>query len=316
MKRQVVHVEGIHERASATPERKGRGPTIAPATTRIAPRPIEGREDDGASLRGRQLRFARAMTTPESLPGPLDEGDAARWLTAGPRMSALERLEIYRRAYHARLVECLADDYPVTQHALGETAFDGLCRGYISAHPSTGPSLNYFGRRMGDFVRGTVADPFPLRGFVADLTALEWAIVEVIHAASEPPLTPEGLREVPADGWGGVRLAATPALALLRFDYPVNEYFQAVRDDESPEIPAASPSATVVYRSGPTVWRMDLTEPMFDVLSALVAGDTLAEALGRAEAGLAGVDESEVAARVTTWFREWVAHGLFVRARW
>jgi Putative DNA-binding domain len=312
VKRQAVEVETIHERASATPEGKRLVPAVAP---RSAPSPA--RTDDGdTSLRGRQRRFAAAVMTPESLPAPFGDGDAARWLTAGPRLSAVERLDIYRHAYHARLVECLADDYPVTQHALGEAAFDELCRGYVALFPSTGPSLNFFGRRMSEFVRDGATQPIQDRGFVADLTALEWAIVEVIHAASEPPLTAEGLRDVPAEAWGDVRLQANTALRLLRFAHPVNEYLQAFREDRSPAIPAPAASATVVYRSGPTVWRMDLTEPMVVVLSSLVAGDPLGSALSRAEASLAGVPEAEVVARVTTWFREWVGHGLFVGARW
>jgi hypothetical protein len=106
---------------------------------------------------------------------------------------------------------------------------------------------------------------------------------------------------------------ANTALRLQRFEYPVNAFFQQVRDGASPALPSLSPSATVVYRSGPTVWRMDLTEPMFQVLQGLLAGEALAAALGRAEAGLAGVDPVEIGQRVTHWFREWVASGLFVR---
>jgi hypothetical protein len=316
MKRQTAEVEPLHERASATPERKGYGASRTRAGL-LESNAIEGSVEGNASLRGRQLRFAHALMTPELQPSPLDPEGAARWFTAGPRLTAHDRLEIYRRAYHARLVECLADDYPAVQHVLGENLFEELCREYIVSFPSTGPNLNYFGRRMSEFVRERMSEPFPLRGFVADLAILEWAIVEVIHAASKPPLTPEGLSDVPPDAWGDLRLEATPAFRLLRFAHPVNEYFQAFRDrgdGESPRIPAAAPSATVVYRSGSTMWRMDLTEPMAQVLSALVAGEPLGEALGHAEAGLSHLDESQIASRVTTWFREWVGHGLFVSA--
>jgi hypothetical protein len=237
-------------------------------------------------------------------------------LTPGPRLTALERFEIYRRGYHARLIECLSDDYPATRHALGEAPFDDLCCAYIARFPSTGPNLNPFGRHMADFIREEIPEPFPTRAFAADIASLEWAIIEVIHAASEPPLSLEGLLGVPADGWVAVRLEATPALRLLRFGHPVNEYFRAFRHDESPAIPAPAPSAVVVYRSGPTVWRMDLNEPMTAVLSALVAGEPLGEALARVEPLLSDLDADETATRVTTWFRQWVGHGVFARARW
>jgi hypothetical protein len=50
---------------------------------------------------------------------------------------------------------------------------------------------------------------------------------------------------------------------------------------------------------------------MFDVLSALVAGEPLGAALGRAESALAGMGPAEASQRVTHWFREWVSGGLF-----
>jgi hypothetical protein len=116
---------------------------------------------------------------------------------------------------------------------------------------------------------------------------------------------------LPLEAWAQARLVTNRALRLLRFEHPVNAYFQAYRDGSDPTIPGAQPSATVVYRSGPTVWRMDLTVAMFEVLSALVAGETLGESLGRAEHALEGVDPSGAAERVTHWFREWVSSGLF-----
>jgi hypothetical protein len=155
------------------------------------------------------------------------------------------------------------------------------------------------------------ASPVP-RGFVADLAALEWAIVEVIHAPSFPAVTLDDLRKIPADAWARARLVPNSAFRLLRFQYPVNAYFQAFRGGDDPRIPAAEASATVAYRSGPTVWRWDLSPAMFDVLSALAAGETLGASLTRAEPHMASLSEAEATQQVMAWFREWVASGLFV----
>ena len=315
MRREAVDIETVHERASATPDRRAPRPIAPAGAAPPADATAHDSREDG-SLRGRQLRFARGLMTAESLPAGLDDGAAAQWLTPGPRLTALERFEIYRRGYHARLIECLADDYPAMQHALGEALFENLGRAYVARFPSTGPNLNYYGRHMSGFVREGMPEPFAERAFVADLASLEWAIVEVIHAPGEPALTVEGLQGVPPDRWDAAQLEATPALRLLRFSHPVNEYFRAFRSDESPAIPGPEATAAVVYRSGPTIWRMDLTEPMTRVLSALVAGEALGEALGRAEAAMSELDAGEVSSRVTAWFREWVVHGLFVRVRW
>jgi hypothetical protein len=305
--RYAIDVSHARDRASATPEaRHGRVSAAAeanPAKTPGAP--------TRAGLRDEQLWFARAVMSPTSDETAGLQGEAADRLTPGPRMSAFDRLDVYRSGYAARLVECLVDDYTVLSQALGEDRFEALARGYIAAHPSEGPNLNFFGRHMAAFCRDKAPEPFAERGFAVELATLEWAIVEVIHAPASEPLTADGLQHVPMEAWAGARLLANTASKLLRFDYPANAYFQAVRTGGAPPVPAPAPSATVVYRSGPSVWRMDLTVPMFEVLRALFAKETLETALERGHAALGDLDEATAAQRVLGWFREWVASGLF-----
>ncbi|MGA7123005.1 MAG: DNA-binding domain-containing protein [Polyangiaceae bacterium] len=321
MNRHIVDVDLVRERASATPDELGakfRQETRDESSRSDAPdeasyQGVAAADSHLEGLRDEQTWFARAVMHPEEAPAAVSSGEANRVLTAGPRLGAMDRLEVYRRSYHSRLVECLADDYSVLQTALGESDFERLCRAYIARHPSGGPSLNFFGRKFESFCRDEAPEPFPLRDFVADLAALEWAIVEVIHAPSSEPLTLEGLRDVPIEAWASARLVPNSAFRLLSFANPVNGYFQAVRDGTAPPVPSPRPSATVVYRSGPTVWRMDLTVPMFEVLSGLVAGETLSAALSRAAASFGAIDEQEASQRVLTWFRDWVGSGLFGR---
>jgi len=258
-------------------------------------------------LRDDQLWFARAVMDGAGI------DEAPRRLTAGPKQSATDRLDIYRRGYEARLVECLADDYPVLKRALGAEAFESLCRRYIERHPSRSPNLNRFGAQMAAFCRDELEGPTSKRALATDLASLEWAIVEVIHAPRSEPLTLEAFSRVPSDGWGDARLELNTAFRLLKFEYPVNAYFQAVLDGADPVAPGPARSATLVYRSGTTIWRSDLTAPAFDVLSGLVAGETLAASLSRAEGELAKLDPAEASGQVARWFRDWVADGLFVR---
>jgi hypothetical protein len=260
-------------------------------------------------LREAQVWFANAVTAPESQPATVGPRAAAQELTAGPRLTPLERLEIYRTAYHARLIECLADDYPALRVALGDRSFDALCRGYIARHPSGGPSLNWFGSRMSAFCRSETA--LECRAFAADLASLEWAIVEVIHAPAGPRLTVAKLSEMPAEAWAEARLEVTPAFRLIRAEFPVNAFFQAFRDGSCTAIPSPAASATAVYRSGPTVWRMDLTPPMATLLEHLVAGTRLGEALEHAATGFDGTPEEIVGQKLMSWFQSWVSGGLF-----
>ncbi len=295
----------LRERASATPVRVER-----PVRARSETPPARDPGARLASLAHQQEWFVSAVMTPESEPA-FGAALAASMLTPGPRLDPLGRLEIYRSAYHARLIECLLDDYPAVAATLGEAAFDELCRKYIELYPSTGSNLNSFGARVARLCRASAAERTELGAFVADLAALEWAIVEVIHAASADPLTMAALTDVPAERWAEARLVATPAFRLLRFEYPVNAYFQAFREGLGPAVPPPEPSAVAVYRNGPTIWRMNLGEAGFELLYALTRGRSLGESLAEASAAFSGIDESVAAQRVTGWFRDWVASGLF-----
>jgi hypothetical protein len=324
--------EMIHERASATPDRTAALPDSVLGAGPASAAPL------AASLRELQEWFQTAITHPDGqeagiVASPLlrDPADLTRLLTHGPQLHAYQRLGVYQAGYRTRLVECLADDYPVLQTALGHAAFEQLCRAYITAFPSTSRSLNYYGRHMAEFCRGAGVEVLaraprtgaccgeeaatgeaPPAVFCADLAALEWALVEVLHAPEAPTLSHEQLSRVPPERWGEAILPPSQAARLLSFDYPVNRYFQAVREDENPAIPGPTPSATAVYRKGFTIWRMDLTPLTRGLLAALFSGVPLGEALGAIDPG--EIDEAamaELEQSVMRWFGEWVSGGLF-----
>src|SRR6186713_268000 len=117
MREATADALGLHERASATPEH------AAPSRQAVlgsAPAWAEG----ALGLRAQQEWFAAIVSTPREEPAPVDERSASRLITPSATLSSLERIDIYRRGYHARLIECLLDDYPVLEHALGEEVFE------------------------------------------------------------------------------------------------------------------------------------------------------------------------------------------------
>lgn len=292
---------GTHERASATPVHTDHhAPSRHGVTPNWVPREL--------NLAAQQAWFEAIVTTPESEPAPADEAGLLRLVTPSKELTALERLDVYRRGYYARLVECLVDDYPVLQHALGEEAFEELSHAYIAEHPSKSPSLNYFGRHMADFCR---TQPLPSPGFAADLAAIEWAIVLSIHAPTAPTLTSEELATVPGERWPSVCLKANPSLCILHQEYPANAYLQAFRNDADPSVPEAKRTSVAVYRTQMRVWRLELTPPMVTLFEALKSGATLAESLNRVAPELEGTPEAEAVQMVMHWFRTGVSSGLF-----
>jgi hypothetical protein len=252
------------------------------------------------------------ITTPEHEPAPVDAVSAGHLVAPSPKLGSLERLEIYRRSYQARLVECLADDYPVLQRTLGEETFESLCRAYIAKHPSTEPSLNRFGRHLADFCRD---HPLPDPHFAADLASLEWAVVLAIHAPTAPPLTSQELARISPESWPEARLVPNPSLGIYAFGYPVNAYFTARSRGDATAPPTARKSSVAVYRTEQSVWRLELTPPMVTLVEALSRGDTLGASLSLVAAELQGLPEAEAARSVTTWFSQAVSSGLFSGVR-
>src|SRR5690606_2409343 len=104
----------------------------------------------------------------------------------------------YHHAYHARLVECLADDFPCVQAVCGEEVFATLARGYIAAHPSRHPNLNGYGAGFPLWLR-RLRRPLVHRALLADLAALEWALVDVLHAQAAPVLDATALAAIPVE---------------------------------------------------------------------------------------------------------------------
>lgn len=299
------HDSPLVERASATPAF-----ALAPrhAATRSAPVPHPDRPLP-ETLGEVQTWMLGAITGPEEA-----AERAAAVLTAGPRLPARDRLEIYRYGYAERLVECLADDYPVLAATLGDGKFRALATAYIERYPSSSPNLNAFGRHMEELCRS--ASPAWLdepRVFFAELAALEWALVVAIHAAPAPALDLAALQALPPEAWATARLVPSGTVTVLDFSYPVNRYFQEYRNKgRQPSLPSPSPSATAVYRKEELLWRMDLTPAMKRVLVALLGGRTIAESLGQMSVNESDPEAVAEAERsVMIWFRDWALGGFF-----
>jgi hypothetical protein len=302
------------ERASASP-RLG-----APAMARRRARPAQDLPPVAGPLRALQEWFQAVITDPRSAADGVRSAapqlalapaaEIERVLVSSPRLAAIDRIGIYHYAYHARLVDCLADDFPSVVHALGRAGFAALARAIIARYPSDHPNLNRYGQRL---VRHCLdaRTRLPRRAFIAELAALEWAMVEVLHAQAAPTLSLSALQGIPLARWGAVRFKASETVRLLHSDFPVNRYLQAQRDGSAPALPGRRASATAIYRKGFTVWRMDLTMPMAGILASLFRG----EPLGRALASLARAgdpaEQGRLAALVMTWFRDWVQSGFF-----
>jgi hypothetical protein len=133
------------------------------------------------NLESLQRSFWAAMREP-----PVEAVPLASCFLGDARLTALERVFIYRRAYWARQVGVLEDEFKRLARRVGREPFRELATSYVHQHPSTEPRIEEVGRDLPAFLG---AHPAPDVRRLADLATFEWAEVESLLAADPPTVT-------------------------------------------------------------------------------------------------------------------------------
>jgi hypothetical protein len=65
----------------------------------------------------------------------LAPGEIEQIVSRSLALDEVERLEIYARAYYARLVECMEAEFPILARAVGEELLRDFAVGYLECYP-------------------------------------------------------------------------------------------------------------------------------------------------------------------------------------
>lgn len=234
------------------------------------------------------------------------------------QLSAESRLEIYNRAYFARLVDCLESEFPAVRFAAGPEAFGGLVLGYLQAWPSRSDTLASLGAHFADYLLTTRPprdenESLPdFADLLIDLARLERTYSEVFDGPGPeriPGLEHVALAELSAEEFAASNIRFHDSVRLLTLQFPCHEFASAVRQERDPIAPAPSPTHLVIFRRDFVVRRLAVTPRQFELLCRLHAGATVGEAL--AQAARDAEDLPELAAEVRVWFAEWTKAQLF-----
>ena len=236
-------------------------------------------------------------------------------------LSSADRLEIYVNAYHARLLECLDEEFVVTRWTLGDELFGAVAFGYLQSYPSRSYTLNQLGARFPRYLAETRlhAAGAPTEAgltwpeFVIELATLERSLYEVYDGPGTEqagPVDANRLADLPADAWGNLRLIAAPCLRLHRFAHDVSAYWGAQKDGEEPVVGGPQPSWLAINRREFVVERHELSPVQFALLEALAEGRTLSQAI-EAAAALPEAKLEHIEAQLGPWFAGWMAAGFF-----
>ena len=230
---------------------------------------------------------------------PSDEGHSPEFMATAERLmkatdtlSSAERLELYHRQYWFRVLDSVAEDFPVLQKMAGDEKFWELMEAYLQACPSGSYTLRHLGRSMASFVAGWDGLDETRRRWFSALAEIEYAAMEVYEAAEREPLPPERIATEVLELQPHVRLMAFPVAADLCSGW---EGFAP--EDESPVWLA-------VWR-GPDgrARRVRLDAVEFVLLERLKEGRSLEELFADP------VEREPSPEEVQRWFSEWQSRG-------
>lgn len=281
-------------------------------------------------LRTLQAWMQSVITHPDGVQQGVDSADAralvdvaaegaAEVVDPSATLTSLERLEIYAGAYFQRLIECLRAEYSALLRLLGEEAFDALAFGYLQRYPSRSYTLCELGDRFATYLgelRQQAAeeddpDGWPL--LLVELARYEQAVREVFDGPGmeqQPALSAAALAALDPEAWPAARLVPASCLRVERYGYAVHEYFAATKLAAEPDPPAARECFVALTRRDFVVYHDEITFAQHELLSALIAGLCVGEAIERAAAAF-DADAQTLSVALHAWFRDWTARGYF-----
>ncbi len=252
----------------------------------------------------------------------LDSTTIESFILPSKNCSSIERLSVYGNAYFARLIECLAGEFPTLEHALGEELFGDFALTYLQDYPSTSYTLGNLANHFVNFLvksrppRDAEEEPqWP--DFLIDLSRIESIYSVIFDGPGEENfelISAVDLQQIPTEKWGGIRFNFADSYRLELFDFPVHEYVTAVRKEESPEVPSPQKTWLAISRRDFIVRRQSLSQLQFNLLKALVEGATLSESIEQSLQAVAHGETAEfdeIATNLQSWFANWTAAGWF-----
>jgi len=247
-----------------------------------------------------QSRMQEAILLGAAIDSKPDE-----WIRAKEQFAPTAQLEVYINAYRYRLYDVTAEDYPVLEYYLGNEKFHQFMKDFVNAARSEHFNISRYSGLVPTFLaQHEAADAFAL-----EIATLENAVSQLTDPEETLPLEPMHLEGMTPEALMESVLHPRKALQLFAFEYPVNPYYRAVKEEQAPPTPAKEKNFVAVFRHEDMVWRMDLGENEYHLLTKLFSGVPIGEALEAIQTELS-LPEDELVTNLSEWFARWMRNGL------
>ncbi|MEO8402779.1 MAG: DNA-binding domain-containing protein [Gammaproteobacteria bacterium] len=223
------------------------------------------------------------------------------------KVPAERRLAIYHDAYHFRLIDALANNYPGLKQYLGCDQFERMARLYISDAPSPYRSIRWYGDKLFYFLKNQ-SDYYDYP-YLSELAEFEWAMTLAFDARDAFVLQIEDMMRIKPEAWIDMRLQLQPALQRHDFYWNVVPIWQAITDSDHLPDPIVSDQAQpwVIWRTDYNVRFCLLKKEEAWAVDASIHGSTFSEIC---EGLCQWINEEAAGAYAASLLKSWIESGL------
>lgn len=231
------------------------------------------------------------------------EKEIGQRISAGPHLSAAQRIGIYNQQYWFRLFAMLQDFYPTLTRLFGPGDFNDLiAEPYLQKYSDLHWSIPRLGLRLPRWIEEEYQDED--RSLI-----LQAARVDDLHERLS--LAPKLPSPKITDFWKSpFYLQPFVSAVSLTGDF-FNFREELLKEEPSywiendfPKIDGSKKLLFAVYCRGGKIWREEISASQLKLLQAFEKGASLQEACS-------AIDESAEAGVVGSWFQNWAARGWF-----
>lgn len=217
-----------------------------------------------------------------------EQSSIAAHIVDAPPLPVPARLDIYRNAYRARLIDALGDTYPILHAVLGDEVFVALGEAFVTAQPSVHRSIRWYGRELPAFLGQ--CPPYAEQAILAELALFEWTLAEVFDSADAESLPRAAFSAIAPAAWGELTFAFHPALRRLHLQCNTVAVWQAMSREETPPDPLCDQHPVPWL-----LWRQNLQ----NYFRSMAADEEAA-----LDAALRGENFGQICAALATWLPE------------
>ena len=223
------------------------------------------------------------------------------------KVGVKKRLGIYYDAYRLRIIEALANAYPMLKGLLGEEVFNRTARSYVDQYPSTYRNMRW----VGDQMQIHLQKALPQHAVAAEMAAFEWALSLAFDAEDVPSLTLQDLATIPPEDWADLKFAFHPSLHLLQFQWNVLPIWAALNSEETPPKTAKKNAACLIWRMNLNSHYRSLDVAEHAALKSAISGESFGALCEHLQEN---ASEEEATIQAAQYLSGWLNDGLIAKA--